>query len=143
MSSNDNQENEIVTPAPANEIISNLPTSAAIDDDDDDFVIPKGWKKPDSVSDYIHPLFTDHVPDNIEDKPDYLGLQAILYDKDPADLGEQFKDEGNNMLKKGPRGWDQAIISYTKAIDANSPIEKNVAVYYSNRAHVHLLKSLF
>ena len=132
-------DSETVTSAPANEIISTLPTAAAIDNDDDEFVIPKGWKIPDTVSKDIHPLFADSVPANIEDSPDFLALQSILYDKDPADLGEHFKEEGNKMLKRGRRGWDQAIISYTKAIEANSPVEKNVAIYYSNRAHVHLL----
>ncbi|KAH7830415.1 putative tetratricopeptide repeat domain containing protein [Monocercomonoides exilis] len=130
---------KVIKPAPANEILSTLPTSQALDNDDD-WNIPEGWTIPDTVEKDLCPLFADSVPENIDEHPDFLALQSLLYDRDPAELAEHFKEEGNKLLKKGRKGWNEAIESYTKAIEANSPNMKAVAIYYSNRAQVHIFK---
>ncbi|KAA6383953.1 MAG: putative tetratricopeptide repeat protein 4 [Streblomastix strix] len=131
---------EIIHSAPASEIISALPTSQALEDD---FEIPKDWRAPEWVSKDLCPLFADSLPDDFEQRPDFTALQSLLYDQDPEVAAENLKEQGNLALKKGKIHWDEAINFFTQAIAANSPIKKNVSIYYSNRAYIQLLKGNF
>ncbi|KAK2964643.1 putative Tetratricopeptide repeat protein 4 like protein [Blattamonas nauphoetae] len=134
---------DIVIPAPASDIFSVLPTTQALDDGDDDWVIPPGWKPPADLPKDLPPIFADSIPNDFEERADFAGLQSMIYDNPPAVIADHYKIEGNNYLKKGKEFYDKAIKSYTLALDQNSPDLVQVSIYYANRAQVHLLKGNF
>ncbi|EYU32923.1 hypothetical protein ABFS83_09G067000 [Erythranthe nasuta] len=64
-------------------------------------------------------------------------LQAISALKESSAL--EFKEKGNEYVKKGKKHYSEAIDCYTKAINQNALSDSEHSILYSNRAHVNLL----
>eukprot|EP00899_Mesostigma_viride_P029603 jgi/Mesvir1/9828/Mv19663-RA.1 len=90
-----------------------------------------------------HAIFMDKIPDNIEDNPDLLAIQALMYDDDPVEVAENFKRQGNHALTRGAPFYNNAVKFYTQALEAKAGIPENDSIYLSNRAHVYLLQGNF
>ena len=88
-----------------------------------------------------HPLFIKDIPENLEDNPDLLALQSLLYDDTPEEPATHFNKKGNEFFKKGSNVkyfLKEALKSYTEGIESNSPDKKTNSKLYSNRAYVQL-----
>ncbi|CAM8973588.1 unnamed protein product [Rhodiola kirilowii] len=64
-------------------------------------------------------------------------LDAIQAIKESAAI--EFKEKGNELVKKGKKHYSDAIESYTKAINQKALSDSETSVVYANRAHVNLL----
>ncbi|CAM8976695.1 unnamed protein product [Rhodiola kirilowii] len=64
-------------------------------------------------------------------------LDAIQAIKESAAI--EFKEKGNEFVKKGKKHYSDAIESYTKAINQKALSDFETSVVYANRAHVNLL----
>ncbi|KAI8468871.1 MAG: hypothetical protein J3K34DRAFT_454284 [Monoraphidium minutum] len=87
-------------------------------------------------------LFWDEMPDNMEEHPDYLALQAIADECTPEERADNFKKQGNKKLEVGIKAKNRfllrdAIEMYTKGLALNSSEAGVVAALHNNRAHVH------
>ncbi|KAL6068517.1 Tetratricopeptide repeat protein 4 [Balamuthia mandrillaris] len=93
------------------------------------------------VEDWESPLFMTAVPSEDHPEADTIAaLQHLIYeDETPETIAENYKQQGNEVLKQGAKFYRDAIKCYTMALEQNSPNQKNNSIYYSNRAHVHLL----
>ena len=54
------------------------------------------------------------------------------------ELAEEYKNKGNELLKKGPDHYAEAIDCYSEAINQNSTNPEHMANYYCNRAFVYM-----
>eukprot|EP00698_Gefionella_okellyi_P008288 TRINITY_DN204_c0_g1_i1.p1 TRINITY_DN204_c0_g1~~TRINITY_DN204_c0_g1_i1.p1 ORF type:complete len:343 (+),score=66.58 TRINITY_DN204_c0_g1_i1:28-1029(+) len=77
--------------------------------------------------------------DGLETNQDLQALQALVYDGTPEEIAENFKNQGNKCVKRGPTYYEQAISYYSQALDQKLDDPKKNAMYLSNRAHVNLL----
>ncbi|KAL4438075.1 hypothetical protein ABPG74_016854 [Tetrahymena malaccensis] len=88
-----------------------------------------------------HPLFMKEIPKNIEDYPELLALQNLMFDDTPENLAQNFKRQGNEHFKKGEGKRyfiRQALNAYTEGIEARSS-EKDVnAQLHNNRALMNM-----
>ncbi|XP_039013720.1 tetratricopeptide repeat protein 4 homolog [Hibiscus syriacus] len=64
-------------------------------------------------------------------------LQAIAALKESTAL--ELKENGNELVKKGQKHYQEAIDCYTRAINQKALNDQYTSVLYSNRAHVNLL----
>ncbi|GMI66406.1 tetratricopeptide repeat 2 [Hibiscus trionum] len=64
-------------------------------------------------------------------------LQAIAALKESTAF--ELKENGNELVKKGKKHYQEAIDCYSKAIDQKALNDQDTSVLYSNRAHVNLL----
>lgn len=64
-------------------------------------------------------------------------IDAIQAIKESAAV--EFKEKGNELVKKGKKHYSEAIESYTKAINQKALRDSDTSVIYANRAHVNLL----
>jgi len=98
-------------------------------------------KAPDTVEDWEHPLFMTALPEADHPEVGVLdALSSLIYDdKTPEQLAEHFKNQGNEMVKAGPKYYKDALTYYTQALDQKSSLALNNSIYYSNRAAVHLM----
>eukprot|EP00898_Chlorokybus_atmophyticus_P004029 jgi/Chlat1/4627/Chrsp3S00434 len=87
-------------------------------------------------------LFMDKLPEDVSSNPDLAALQSLLYDPDddPVEAAENFKEQGNKALRRGPPFYRNALKFYTQAIEVGTSDKRQNAVYRANRAHVHLLQ---
>jgi len=88
-------------------------------------------------------LFWDQLPEEADEShPDVAAIRALMVD-DPVVDAENYKEDGNAALqdakRKGKFYFRVPLEKYTKAIMCRHPDPKANAVYYSNRAQVHLL----
>ncbi|ELR22915.1 tetratricopeptide repeat domain containing protein [Acanthamoeba castellanii str. Neff] len=94
-----------------------------------------------TVEEWEHPLFMKALPSS--DHPDAGTLEAlsslIYEDQTPEQLAEHFKNQGNEMVKAGPKYYRDALAYYTRALEQKSCIAPNNSVYYCNRAAVQLM----
>ncbi|KAK9035322.1 hypothetical protein V6N11_077364 [Hibiscus sabdariffa] len=68
-------------------------------------------------------------------------LQAIAALKESTAL--ELKENGNELVKKGKKHYQEAIDCYSRAIDQKALNDQDTSVLYSNRAHVNLLLGNF
>lgn len=70
-------------------------------------------------------LFWDEMPDNYEENPDYIALQAVLTeDTTPESRAANFKEQGNKKLEVANRTrkkmfYHEALDFYTRGIKEN------------------------
>ncbi|EOA37433.1 hypothetical protein CARUB_v10011408mg [Capsella rubella] len=64
-------------------------------------------------------------------------LQAISALKESAAI--EFKEQGNECVRKGKKHYSEAIDCYTKAINQGILSDSETSILFSNRAHVNLL----
>ncbi|CAH8336661.1 unnamed protein product [Eruca vesicaria subsp. sativa] len=64
-------------------------------------------------------------------------LEAISALKESAAI--EFKEQGNECVKKGKKHYSEAVENYTKAIDQRALSDSETSILFSNRAHVNLL----
>lgn len=84
------------------------------------------------------PFFMTELPQNAEDNVKLQALQALLYDGTPEENATNFKEQGNEAFKRGPSGYQDALIFYTKGINEKPNNPFFLAQLYNNRAAVHL-----
>eukprot|EP00026_Physarum_polycephalum_P001325 Phypoly_transcript_01326.p2 GENE.Phypoly_transcript_01326~~Phypoly_transcript_01326.p2 ORF type:complete len:339 (+),score=57.25 Phypoly_transcript_01326:2158-3174(+) len=89
----------------------------------------------------LSPLWWDSVPD--KPTPEYEALTQLLYDGEPIEIAENFREQGNEAVKRGKQWYKDAVVFYTKAIEQNVPDQEKASIYYSNRAAVNLLLENF
>ncbi|KAI9179635.1 HSP70/90 co-chaperone [Blastocladiella emersonii ATCC 22665] len=137
------------------------------DDDDDDFdlaeamkkmrsrlgpdgkpIVPKWAMSPETLEEDMNavPLFMRSLPsdaDDAEANPELAALQSLIYDGTPEEIAENFKNQGNEMYRDGPKYYTHAVQFYTKGIDQKCADAKLNSVLYSNRAAVHFEQGNF
>ncbi|CAH2038970.1 unnamed protein product [Thlaspi arvense] len=64
-------------------------------------------------------------------------LEAISALKESAAI--EFKEQGNECVRKGKKHYSEAVENYTKAINQGALSDSETSILYSNRAHVNLL----
>ncbi|KAL0884438.1 hypothetical protein Bca101_008419 [Brassica carinata] len=64
-------------------------------------------------------------------------LEAISALKESAAI--EFKEQGNECVRKGKKHYSEAVENYTKAIDQRALSDSETSILFSNRAHVNLL----
>ncbi|KAF8111592.1 hypothetical protein N665_0074s0119 [Sinapis alba] len=64
-------------------------------------------------------------------------LEAISALKESAAI--EFKEQGNECVRKGKKHYSEAIENYTKAINQGVLSDSETSILFSNRAHVNLL----
>ncbi|KAJ3108850.1 Tetratricopeptide repeat protein 4 [Phlyctochytrium planicorne] len=85
------------------------------------------------------PLFMSKLdPDSMEDNDTMAALQSLVYDGPPDEVALNFKDQGNEAFKDGPKFYRTAIDYYSKGIAAGPDDLELKSVLYSNRAAVNL-----
>lgn len=82
------------------------------------------------------------MPENPEEHPDYMALQAIADECTPEERAENFKKQGNKKLEIGIKAKNRMLLRdaiglYNQGLEVQGgEVEVNVALY-NNRAHVH------
>ncbi|KAK6148030.1 hypothetical protein DH2020_018942 [Rehmannia glutinosa] len=66
-----------------------------------------------------------------------VDLEAISALKESSAI--EFKEKGNEYVKKGKKHYSDAIDCYTRAINQKALSDSENSIVYSNRAHVNLL----
>ncbi|KAJ3289933.1 hypothetical protein HK104_007120 [Borealophlyctis nickersoniae] len=86
------------------------------------------------------PLFMTSAPneDEAENNDTLAALQSLVYDGNPDEIATNFKNQGNDCFKEGPRKYKDALEYYTKGLQAKSNDKKLNSVLYCNRAAVNL-----
>ncbi|ESQ36517.1 hypothetical protein EUTSA_v10008004mg [Eutrema salsugineum] len=64
-------------------------------------------------------------------------LEAISALKESAAI--EFKEQGNECVRKGKKHYSEAVENYTKAIKQGVLSDSETSILFSNRAHVNLL----
>ena len=133
---------------------SNAAIDAAIDDLDEVFENMRS-DNPNSAWQQIGnkplseiPLFAD--AEDIENaansgnlSPAVQALQDLKYhERDPLDLAEDYKYQGNEKMKHGKVFLDNAIKFYTNALEQNFEDDKLRASIFANRAQANLMKRI-
>ena len=101
-----------------------------------------------------HPLFLKEIPENIDDYPDLVALQNLIYDDEPENVARHCKVKskyfqktttiqvkGNELYKKGTGKKyfiKEALKAYTEGIDAKGKDKETNAILYTNRALMHI-----
>lgn len=100
--------------------------------------ILKEWNEnPDKGCD--HPLFMKEIPRNIDDNPDLVALQQLVFgEKTPEQIALQFKNVGNDFLADGKKRYKEAIQAYTKGLEEEAKDDKLNSIIYGNRAQAYL-----
>lgn len=83
-----------------------------------------------------HPLFATAVPEKLN--PEFAALQNLLYDDSAAAVAENFRLQGNEAFRKGPRGHADALSFYQKGLEVPDVPPPLAALLFSNIASVHL-----
>ncbi|CDY10078.1 BnaC08g43730D [Brassica napus] len=68
------------------------------------------------------------------EKADLIAITAL---KESAAI--EFKEQGNECVRKGKKHYSEAVENYTKAIDQRALSVSETSILFSNRAHVNLL----
>nr|VDC64528.1 unnamed protein product [Brassica rapa] len=68
------------------------------------------------------------------EKADLIAITAL---KESAAI--EFKEQGNECVRKGKKHYSEAIENYTKAINQGVLSDSETSILFSNRAHVNLL----
>eukprot|EP00842_Homolaphlyctis_polyrhiza_P002085 jgi/Hompol1/2878/HPOL_003054-RA len=91
------------------------------------------------------PLFMQHTPTEreMEENETLAALQSLTFDGLPEEVAENFKNQGNDAFRAGPKSYNDAIAFYTKGIAAKANDDKLNSILYSNRAAVNLELSNF
>lgn len=111
----------------------NLPYNPKIEDDDDDWEIKV--KNFDGLYDESI-LFTEKV--DLEN-PTTQALQSLIYDETPDEIALNFKERGNEHLKRGKKWYKDAKKSYSEGIETEGvKDQKLMHDLYSNRAQVSI-----
>lgn len=90
-------------------------------------------------------LFWDEMPENAEEHPDMVALQALIDESSPEERAGNFKEQGNQALKTGLAQKKkfyirEAIKQYTQGLELpNMKDEDLAATLLSNRAQANLL----
>jgi hypothetical protein len=69
-------------------------------------------------------------------------LQALIYDDDPNETADNFKEQGNNLLKKAAANktlYPQVLHYYSTGLEQQITNKFLLAQLLANRSHVHLL----
>lgn len=88
-----------------------------------------------------HPMFMEDVPQDIEDNPELLALQSLLYDNHTdEEMAEHFKNLGNEAFRNSTNkiASRNALMAYTKGLEMECKDNKLNAVLHSNRAAVSI-----
>ncbi|EGR34157.1 tetratricopeptide repeat protein, partial [Ichthyophthirius multifiliis] len=103
-----------------------------------------------------HPLFLKQIPENIENNPDLVALQNLIYDDEPENIAKNCKvkqkntqktttkkqkERGNDIFKKGTGKRyfiKEALKTYTEGIDAQGKDKEINAILYNNRALMNI-----
>ncbi len=64
----------------------------------------------------------------------------IYEDGTPMERAENFKRQGNNMVKRGEKFYEEAVVYYSQALDEDYEDDAFRSILYSNRAQVQLLQ---
>eukprot|EP00029_Vermamoeba_vermiformis_P007757 TRINITY_DN3444_c0_g1_i1.p1 TRINITY_DN3444_c0_g1~~TRINITY_DN3444_c0_g1_i1.p1 ORF type:complete len:413 (-),score=112.01 TRINITY_DN3444_c0_g1_i1:9-1247(-) len=86
-----------------------------------------------------HPLLMNKLPKGVDKNSAIQGLQTLLYDATPDELADNFKEQGNACLQRGPKYYKDAAEYYTKAIDQKIQDAVKNSILYANRAQANLL----
>ncbi|CAD8197018.1 unnamed protein product [Paramecium octaurelia] len=84
-----------------------------------------------------HPLFIDHIPEDIENYPELLALQNLQYDDTPVNIAAALLKNANEIMKKdGDKKYFQkkAYEVYSDAIEQDCGDKELMAKLFSNRA---------
>ena len=99
-------------------------------------------------------LFWTEHPDDYENHPDYVAMQAAMDELTPFEKAEDWKNQGNDKLRMGRKAvqtrmkrrfYREAVDLYTKAIDTvrsdpdTSSTCNFVGICFNNRAQVNLM----
>ncbi|KAI9209518.1 uncharacterized protein BJ171DRAFT_418357 [Polychytrium aggregatum] len=84
------------------------------------------------------PLFMNSLPEDAEQNETLMALQSLIYDGTQEEIAENFKNQGNEAFKDGPKRYKDAIGFYTQGIDAKANDDALNSVLFSNRAAVNL-----
>ncbi|KAJ3217412.1 hypothetical protein HDU67_007995 [Dinochytrium kinnereticum] len=85
------------------------------------------------------PLFMSHLDSSFgEDNDTLAALQSLVYDGTPDEIALNFKEQGNDCFKDGPKYYRNAIEYYSKGIAAAPDDQDLKSVLHSNRAAVNL-----
>lgn len=83
------------------------------------------------------PFFMTELDEEIEkDNPSIDALKALVYEGDPDEIAINFKNQGNSLFKE--KKYKDAIIRYTKALEAKSGVDEIDIACYTNRAACNL-----
>ncbi|KAJ3415908.1 Tetratricopeptide repeat protein 4 [Chytridiales sp. JEL 0842] len=116
---------------------------AALDYDYDTFgpSLPSKVTDPDELLKEMQkmPLFMNSLSmDAMEDNDTLAALQSLVYDGPPEEVAMNFKNQGNDSFKDGPKFYQTAIEYYTKGIAIKAEDNDLNSTLYSNRAAVNL-----
>lgn len=87
------------------------------------------------------PLFMEDAPRNIDENPDLLALQSLVYDgHTDEEMAEHFRKLGNEAFRTstGPIASQNALLAYTKGLEMEGKDGALNSQLYSNRAAVSL-----
>ncbi|KAF8072387.1 ttc4 [Scenedesmus sp. PABB004] len=89
-------------------------------------------------------LFWESMPDNAEEHPDYVALQALAEESTPEERAENFKTQGNGKLRVGLKAKNrlllrEAIEFYDKGLALRCGDAAVNAALHNNRCHVNSL----
>lgn len=88
-----------------------------------------------------HPLFMEHIPDDISDNPHLLAMQSLIYDgQTNEEMADHFRKLGNEAfrLSENKIATQNALMSYTKGLEMECKDESLNSQLHSNRAAVSL-----
>lgn len=88
------------------------------------------------------PLFMKKAPGekDIEENPTLSAISNLLYsDQTPDEIAENFKEQGNEALKRGATYYKDAVHFYSEGLSQKGVSPRLNSILYSNRAAVNLL----
>jgi len=84
------------------------------------------------------PLFMKSLPEDYESNPMLSAIQTLIFDGTPLETATNFKNQGNESFKAGPKFYVNALSFYTQALEAKCDDLTLTSIIYSNRAAVHV-----
>eukprot|EP00958_Prasinococcus_capsulatus_P028240 scaffold6454_cov229-Prasinococcus_capsulatus_cf.AAC.3 len=85
-------------------------------------------------------FFDDEDARDGRENPDILAMQSIMYEESTVEeRADNWKNQGNECLKRGKKYYKDALVYYSKALDEKIPDKKKNSIYLSNRSHVQFL----
>jgi tetratricopeptide (TPR) repeat protein len=91
-----------------------------------------------------HPLFMDHIPDDLSNYPELEALQQLAYEGPPEEVALNFKNQGNEQFKLGtPKCFHEAIKYYSQGLEEEFPDCELKATLYNNRAQAQFMLKNF
>lgn len=111
---------------------------------DEEDITPPPRQQPDDANAGLPALFWDAIPDNAEEHPDYVALQALAEESSPEERAENFKTQGNNKLRIGLKSKNrlllrEAVEFYDKGLALRCGDAALNGALLNNRAHVNSL----